>query len=142
MNKTLSEKIKNKKGTLMAGIIIVLIILGFVSYGFNPRMGEKILSNIAINLKIEENKERVKQDKEVNEYLNILEKRKNYKNMSIEEKCIADKLIGEWWDEQEQDFKDKYQARKQFIDDTKKEAEAKLLPEEIEDIPEVITSEQ
>jgi membrane protein implicated in regulation of membrane protease activity len=112
------DDFKTRKNVLIYfGIPLAISFFLFVGISINSYYKVK---KIQENLKIEVDKKVREIQNRQKSYLGVLDSEKTYEQMSFDEKDNADSLIT-YWDNLEQDFKDKYQSRKETIETSKSE---------------------
>jgi len=125
------------KNKIISILLCSFIIISLMGCGNTT----KTTTNINSTTKQEESKE----DKAKTKYIAILESGKTYEEMDDSERAYMAELIGNW-DKQDQEFKNKYKSKKEFVEKSMSEAIAKWKIEDgqktktADNIPEVVTS--
>ncbi|AQR91232.1 cell envelope integrity protein TolA [Clostridium saccharobutylicum] len=117
------EEKKTRKNVFMyfgVGLVIVSSWLSLTNYN-----NEKKAAIIKIQNEAEVKK---KQAKENEKYTTLLDSGKTYEAMTTQERTDINELL-QTWNEKNQEFKDKYQSKKELVEKSKDEAMAKWKAE-------------
>lgn len=124
-------KFKTKHMLIICGGFIVVFIISFFTFGvsYNPTNTASTVTNKNTVSTQKEDEAKKKADESKAKYVALLESGKTYEAMTTQERTDASELLQNW-EKQDQEFKDKYNTQKEFIETSKNEAVAKWKAEE------------